>query len=378
MTERCLHGRHRRRHRRRGRHRARHPRAARLSGRRAAPAGERPLARRAARLQRVRRTRSAELSADAFAGVDLAFFAAGGAVSQEFVPVAVAAGAVAIDKSSAFRGDPDVPLVVPEVNADRPRLATRASSPRPTARPSRWWSPSSRSTTPPASSASWCPPTSRSRAAASAASTSSNAQARAWAAGDRARAGLLSAPHRLQPAAPHRRLPARRLHQRGAEDGRRDGQDLRRPADQGHRHLRARAGLRRALRGGQRADPRPLGAAAARELLAAAPGIEVVDDPAAAVYPTPLDAEGNDPVYVGRIRDDDTAPNCLNFWVVADNLRKGAALNAVQIAEALVERRAAVSAARVGESGHWRERAAARARRATTSTSPSWAPARAA
>jgi len=82
----------------------------------------------------------------------------------------------------------------------------------------------------------------------------------------------------------------------------------------------------------------PLGAAAARELLAAAPGIEVVDDPQHALYPTPLDAEGNDPVYVGRIRDDDTAPNCLNFWVVADNLRKGAALNAVQIAEALVAR----------------------------------------
>ena len=64
----------------------------------------------------------------------------------------------------------------------------------------------------------------------------------------------------------------------------------------------------------------------------------MIDDPGRGLYPTPLDAEGDDPVYVGRIRDDDTAPNCLNFWVVADNLRKGAALNAVQIAEALVER----------------------------------------
>jgi aspartate-semialdehyde dehydrogenase len=82
----------------------------------------------------------------------------------------------------------------------------------------------------------------------------------------------------------------------------------------------------------------PLGAAAARELLAAAPGVEVIDDPSHGRYPTPLDAEGKNPVYVGRIRDDDTAPNCLNFWVVADNLRKGAALNAVQIAEALVAR----------------------------------------
>ncbi len=82
----------------------------------------------------------------------------------------------------------------------------------------------------------------------------------------------------------------------------------------------------------------PLGAAAARALLAAAPGIEVIDDPGHGRYPTPLDAEGKDPVYVGRIRDDTTAPNCINFWVVADNLRKGAALNAVQIAEALIER----------------------------------------
>ncbi|HMK93591.1 MAG TPA: aspartate-semialdehyde dehydrogenase, partial [Thermoleophilia bacterium] len=81
---------------------------------------------------------------------------------------------------------------------------------------------------------------------------------------------------------------------------------------------------------------RALPADEARRLFAAAPGIEVVDEPAALRYPMPLDAEGTDPVYVGRIRDDDTAPNCLNFWVVADNLRKGAALNAVQIAETLV------------------------------------------
>ena len=64
----------------------------------------------------------------------------------------------------------------------------------------------------------------------------------------------------------------------------------------------------------------------------------VVDDPADAAYPMPLDAQGRDPVYVGRIRDDDTAEHSLVFWVVADNLRKGAALNAVQIAEELVAR----------------------------------------
>ena len=72
----------------------------------------------------------------------------------------------------------------------------------------------------------------------------------------------------------------------------------------------------------------------ARELLAAAPGVEVVDEPKAGGYPTPVThASGQDPVFVGRIREDFSHPRALNLWVVADNIRKGAALNAVQIAE---------------------------------------------
>jgi aspartate-semialdehyde dehydrogenase len=83
---------------------------------------------------------------------------------------------------------------------------------------------------------------------------------------------------------------------------------------------------------------RKLSAGQARALLAAAPGIEVVDEPDRLEYPLPLYAEGKDPVYVGRIREDATIPNGLDLWIVADNLRKGAALNAVQIAEELVRR----------------------------------------
>lgn len=75
-----------------------------------------------------------------------------------------------------------------------------------------------------------------------------------------------------------------------------------------------------------------------RELLAASPGVRVVDDPAAALYPTAIDAAGADEVLVGRIRRDPDRPRTLNLWVAGDNLRKGAALNAVQIAELLVER----------------------------------------
>jgi aspartate-semialdehyde dehydrogenase len=76
----------------------------------------------------------------------------------------------------------------------------------------------------------------------------------------------------------------------------------------------------------------------ARELLAAAPGVTVLDDPAAALYPLAIDASGQDGVFVGRIRRDPGHERALDMWVVADNLRKGAALNAVQLAELLHER----------------------------------------
>jgi aspartate-semialdehyde dehydrogenase len=76
----------------------------------------------------------------------------------------------------------------------------------------------------------------------------------------------------------------------------------------------------------------------ARELLAAAPGVEVIDDPASSAYPMAIAASGRDAVFVGRIRRDPSAENALNMWIVADNLRKGAALNAVQIAEELVKK----------------------------------------
>jgi aspartate-semialdehyde dehydrogenase len=76
----------------------------------------------------------------------------------------------------------------------------------------------------------------------------------------------------------------------------------------------------------------------ARELLAAAPGVVVLDDPAAAVYPLAIDASGLDEVFVGRIRRDPGHERALDMWIVADNLRKGAATNAVQIAELLHER----------------------------------------
>jgi aspartate-semialdehyde dehydrogenase len=82
----------------------------------------------------------------------------------------------------------------------------------------------------------------------------------------------------------------------------------------------------------------PLDPERARELLAAAPGVTVVDDPAGAKYPMAVEAAGTDDVYVGRIRRDAGNERALDLWIVADNLRKGAATNAVQVAELLVER----------------------------------------
>jgi aspartate-semialdehyde dehydrogenase len=73
-----------------------------------------------------------------------------------------------------------------------------------------------------------------------------------------------------------------------------------------------------------------------REILSVAPGVKVLDDPVNGIYPMPVDCSGQDDVFVGRIRDDESIPNGINMWIVSDNLRKGAALNAVQIAEVLI------------------------------------------
>ncbi len=85
---------------------------------------------------------------------------------------------------------------------------------------------------------------------------------------------------------------------------------------------------------------RPVSPDEARSLLAAHPGVAVVDDPESDAYPMPADCAGRDDVFVGRVREDSALPNGLALWIVADNLRKGAATNAVQVAEEIVRRSA--------------------------------------
>ncbi|MBT9146426.1 aspartate-semialdehyde dehydrogenase [candidate division NPL-UPA2 bacterium Unc8] len=75
----------------------------------------------------------------------------------------------------------------------------------------------------------------------------------------------------------------------------------------------------------------------AREILSFSPGVRVIDKPEVGLYPTPIDVVGGDDVYVGRIRDDPSSHNSLNLWIVGDNIRKGAALNTVQIAEEIIK-----------------------------------------
>jgi aspartate-semialdehyde dehydrogenase len=83
---------------------------------------------------------------------------------------------------------------------------------------------------------------------------------------------------------------------------------------------------------------RPVSTGEVRETLSSAPGVRVLDDPESNVYPMPLDAEGVDDVLVGRIRQDRSHPHGIALWVVGDNLRKGAALNGIQIAEEVLSR----------------------------------------
>jgi aspartate-semialdehyde dehydrogenase len=277
------------------------------------------------------------LGPDAFAGIDLAFFAAGGDVSREWAARAVAAGATVIDKSSVFRMDPTVPLVVPEVNAEHIGAHTGIIA------------------TPNCSTIQMVVALKPIYDAAGiervvvstyqAVSGSGqggiaalDAQAHAWAAGAPVQQQFY--PHQIAfNVLPHidSFLPSgyTKEEQKMVDETKKifDAPELAVTA------TCVRVPVFGAHSEAVNVQTRhKLSAAAARELLAAAPGVEVVDDPAALAYPMPLTAEGTDPVFVGRLREDTTIANGLDFWVVSDNLRKGAALNAVQIAEELVRR----------------------------------------
>ena len=277
------------------------------------------------------------LTADAFEGVDLAFFAAGGSVSTEFAPAAVRAGAVVIDKSSVFRQQDGVPLVVPEVNADhldahRGLIATPNCSTIQMVVALK-----------PLYDAAGIERVVVSTYQAVSGSGKRGVdelqrQAPAVLAGDAAAPSFY--PHRIAlNLLPHSDsfLPSGYTE----EEQKMVDETVKIFADPQIRVAPTcvRVPVFTAHSESINVQTRSrLAVAEARELFASAPGVVVVDDPASLDYPMPVEAAGKDAVYVGRIREDTTVENGLSFWCVSDNLRKGAALNAVQIAEELLRR----------------------------------------
>ena len=278
-----------------------------------------------------------ELRHDSFEGIDIAFFCAGSSQSREFCPSAARAGAVCIDTSSAWRMDPEVPLVVAEVNPHIIGEYRRKGI-----------------ITSPASSviqlvAALKPLHDHAgirRIVVSTYQSVSGTGRKAISELQKQVGELLNGRPIQYSVYPHQIafncLPQIDDFEPDGSSGEEMkiinetrkilGADLRVtatavrvPVFYGHSEsINIETGAR-------------LSADKARELLAVAPGIELVDDPAEALYPMPIDAAVQDLVMVGRIREDASLDNGLNLWVVADNLRKEAG-NAVQIAEILVER----------------------------------------
>jgi len=279
-----------------------------------------------------------EATPEAFAGMDLVFFAATGSLSRQLAPAAVQAGAVVIDKSSTWRMDPEVPLVVPEVNPEDLRKHKGIiASPNCTTiglvmalKPLHDLARITRVivTTMQAVSGT-----------GKEAIEELEAQTRAWAEGQ-----AFELPHSVYKrqiafnvlpyaetftdnlyTTEELKLSAETRKIMGIPDLQVTMTCTRVPVFVGHSESVL-------VEFERKVTP-----AEAREALSRFPGVRVIDDPHQFVFPTALDAAGTDDTLVGRIREDLTNEKGLWLWIVSDNLRKGAATNAVQIAEKLLE-----------------------------------------
>jgi aspartate-semialdehyde dehydrogenase len=280
-----------------------------------------------------------ELSEDSIQGLDIVLSSAGGAISAEWTPRLVAAGAVVVDNTSYWRMHDEVPLVVAEVNPEaldghsgivaNPNCSTMQMV------------------------VALKPLHDEAGIERLVISTYQAVSGTGKAAIDE----LMEQSHAIlhdQPAATPAIYPQRIafnvLAQAGSfPDGDDHTDEERKLINEtrkilGDQEIRVSATCVRVpvVTGHSEAvnveTRRPLSPERARELLAAAPGVTVVDDPAAGRYPMAIDAAGKDDVFVGRIRRDPGNESALDIWVVSDNLRKGAATNTVQLAEQLVAR----------------------------------------
>ncbi len=272
------------------------------------------------------------LEESAFQGIELALFSAGAVRSKTFAPAAVRSGALVIDNSSAFRRDPDVPLVVPEINPEAARrhkglIANPNCTTIVTVMALKPLHDAARLT----------------RVIVSSYQAVSGAGARAieelrqqilaWVKGEPGEVTVFPHPiafNLIPQIDAFEEMGYTREEMKLVHETRKILADER---------LRIAATTVRVPVWHAHAvsvtaeTARKVTAAEARKLFADFPGLEVWDDPAREQYPMPLTAAGKDPCYVGRIREDLSSEFGLHFWVVGDQLRKGAALNAVQIAE---------------------------------------------
>jgi aspartate-semialdehyde dehydrogenase len=271
-----------------------------------------------------------------FKEADIALFSAGGEASLKLAPMAVQEGAVVIDNSSAWRMDPEVPLVIPEVNPHdldhhkgiiaNPNCSTIQMLVAVKPIHEEFRIQRIVVSTYQAVSGTGAP-----------AIEELTTQAWAFAAGSPIKATVY--PRQiLFNALPHIDTFLANGYTKEEMKMVNETQKILDPAIQ----VCPTAVRIPVFRGHSEAvnvqTRRPFDLATVRKLLERAPGVKVMDDPERGVYPTALDSDGQDAVYVGRLRLDPTVPNGLNMWVVSDNLRKGAALNAVQIAEVLVQK----------------------------------------
>ncbi|HUJ79189.1 MAG TPA: aspartate-semialdehyde dehydrogenase [Nitrospiria bacterium] len=270
------------------------------------------------------------------AGIDFALFSAGADVSRRFAPVAVKQGAIVIDNSSAFRMEPSVPLVVPEVNPDaltrhqgliaNPNCSTIQMV------------------------VALKPLHDAARIRRIVVTTFQSVSGTGKEAMDELLAqskALLNFQEVERKIYPHQIAFNCLPHIDDFTDEGDSKEELKMVNEtrkiMEDQTIRVTATTVRVpvFRGHSESvnleTERPLSAREARAVLSTAPGVIVLDDPKRAVYPLPLEAAGQDAVYVGRIREDRSVEHGLNLWIVSDNLRKGAALNAIQIAEELIK-----------------------------------------
>jgi aspartate-semialdehyde dehydrogenase len=272
------------------------------------------------------------VEAAGFKGVDIAFCSAGSAQSKEYAPMIVKAGAIVVDKSNAWRMDPTVPLVVPEINAHAARhhqgiVASPNCTTIVTVMPLKPLHDAGRLKRVVATS----------YQAVSGAGVNGieelRGQTLAWARGETV------APRHFPHPIAFNLIPA--IDRFGADGY--TGEEMKlvnetRKVLESPDLLIAPTTVRvpvftcHSIAVNAETEEK-ITAARARELFARFPGLRVWDEPAEQRYPMPVDVEGQDDCFVGRVRDDLSHPRALNFWVVGDQLRKGAATNAVQIAE---------------------------------------------